>query len=77
MAGMSWGASTVAVGAVVLLAAIAVCIMSSGMAGFFTLLVVGSMPGILSGGFLQPCEPSRSIRVGPSFTLFAPGIKLA
>jgi hypothetical protein len=44
---------------------------------FIPILVVRSMSDVLSGGYLQPCVPSRNSRVGPSFLLFAPEIKLA
>lgn len=48
------------------------------LAGIFIRIPVGrSMSDVLSGGYLQPCVPSRNSRVGPSFLLLAPGIKLA
>jgi hypothetical protein len=49
------------------------------LAGIFVIpiQVVGSVSGVQSGGHLQPCVPSRDFRAGPSFLLFAPGIKFA
>ncbi len=47
------------------------------LAEVLPILVVGSAPGVVPGGYCERCVPGRGMRIGPSFLLFATGIKLA